>query len=154
MDWEQVSAFLLPSRTRRTDLKYLRYFSSAVASDKDRKIFANNILAAYTAFKLDGIDLDWEYPGRQGAEGNNVDSKDTPNFLSFLTILRAILPSTARISAAVQTSTFFDTEAHPMTDLTDFAQVLDWVVLMNYDVWGCKHAFFTAHLIIKIKISA
>ena len=28
-----------------------------------------------------------------------------------------------------------------MTDLTEFAQVLDWVVLMNYDVWGCKHAF-------------
>ena len=121
---------------------YFSHFSSAVASDKSRKTFANNILAAYITFKLDGIDIDWEYPGRQGAEGNIVNSKDTPNFLSFLIILRATLPPTARISAAVQTSTFLDTEAHPMSDLSDFAQVLDWVTLMNYDVWGCKHAFY------------
>ena len=120
---------------------YFSHFSSAVASDKSRKTFANNILAAYVTFKLDGIDLDWEYPGRQGAEGNSFNSKDTPNFLSFLTILRAKLPPTARISAAVQASTFLDTEAHPMIDLTDFAKVLDWVMLMNYDVWGCKHTF-------------
>jgi len=77
--------------------------------EKGRYTLAN-ILAAYTTFfKLDSIDLDWEYPGRQGAEGNTVDTKDTPNFLSSLTILRAMLPSTARISA-------------------------DWVI-MNYDVW-------------------
>ena len=117
-----------------------RHFSSAVASDESRQTFANNILEAYKKFRLDGIDLDWEYPGRQGAEGNRVDGKDTPNFLLFLTILRAILPDTARISAAVQTSTFADTQAHPMTDLSDFARVLDWVSLMNYDVWGCKAA--------------
>ena len=30
-----------------------------------------------------------------------------------------------------------------MNDLTDFARVLDWVVLMNYDVWGCKYAFYS-----------
>jgi hypothetical protein len=37
-----------------------------------------------------------------------------------------------------------------MTDLTDFAQVLDWVTLMNYDVWGCKHAFFLLHIYYKL----
>ncbi|KAF8812560.1 glycoside hydrolase family 18 protein [Phlegmacium glaucopus] len=113
-----------------------QHFSSAVASDESRRFFANNVLAAYKTHDLDGIELDWEYPGRQGAEGNNVDSKDTPNFLLFLIILRSILPPTARISAAVQTSTFWDTQGRPMTDLTDFADVLDWVLLMNYDVWG------------------
>ncbi|KAF8812556.1 hypothetical protein BYT27DRAFT_7252073 [Phlegmacium glaucopus] len=80
------------------------------------ELFANNVLAAYKAYDLDGIELDWEYPGKQGAEGNNVDSKDTPNFLLLLIILRSILPPTARISAVVQTSTFWDTRGQPMTD--------------------------------------
>lgn len=113
-----------------------KHFSSAVATVKKRKTFASNILAAYRTFNLDGIDLDWEYPGKQGAGENSVNSEDTRNFLSFLTILRATLPSTALISAAAQTSTFLDADANPMTDLTDFAKVLDWVTLMNYDVWS------------------
>ncbi len=25
-----------------------------------------------------------------------------------------------------------------MTDVSGFAQVLDWVLLMNYDIWGCE----------------
>lgn len=135
--------------------RYLRHFSSAVASNKSRETLAKNILAIYITYKLDGVDLDWEYPGRQGAEGNSVDSNDTPNFLSFLTILRAILPPTARISAAVQTTTFLDTRAQPMTDLADFAHVLDWVLLMNYDVWGCKHTFYSACInIVNLSIQA
>ena len=143
MDWEPVSTLADCLEVSSEPIGCFRYFSSAVASDESRRAFANNILTAYTTFNLDGIDLDWEYPGRQGAEGNNFDSKDTPNFLAFLTILRASLPPTARISAAVQTSTFLDTQAHPMTDLTDFADLLDWVMLMNYDDWGCKHIFYS-----------
>ena len=57
-------------------LKTFRHFSSAVASETGRNTLAN-ILAAYTTFKLDGMDLDWEYPGRQGVEGNTVDANDT-----------------------------------------------------------------------------
>ncbi|KAF8974431.1 glycoside hydrolase [Flammula alnicola] len=113
-----------------------KYFSSAVASDGSRKTFVNNIFATYKSFDLDGIDIDWEYPGRKGASGNHFDSNDSANFLLFLKLLRATLPPTARISAAVETTTFADSKGEPMVDLADFALVLDWVLLMNYDVWG------------------
>lgn len=115
-----------------------RHFSSAVATEKNRKTFAKNILATYLAFELDGIDIDWEYPGKDGGSGNLVSSDDASNFLLFLKHLRTILPSTARISAAVETTTFVDSEGEHMQDLTEFASVLDWILLMDYDVWGCK----------------
>ncbi|KAF8165233.1 glycoside hydrolase [Crassisporium funariophilum] len=113
-----------------------RHFSTAVASAENREAFARNIHAAYNMYDLDGIDIDWEYPGREGAGGNRVDSNDTANLLLFLQTLRAILPSTARISAAAQTTTFVDSQGQPMADVSEFAKVLDWVLLMNYDVWG------------------
>lgn len=115
-----------------------RHFSTAVATEKNRKTFAKNILATYLAFELDGIDIDWEYPGKGGGSGNHVSSDDASNFLLFLKHLRAILPPTACISAAVETTTFVDSEGEQMQDLREFASVLDWILLMDYDVWGCK----------------
>lgn len=99
-------------------------------------MFVASIVAAYHQYNLDGIDIDWEYPGQPGNPLNYVDPEDTINFLEFLKLLRAMLPSTARISAAVQTTTFADANGQPMDDVRAFADVLDWILLMNYDVWG------------------
>ncbi|WP_437185943.1 glycoside hydrolase family 18 protein [Planctomicrobium sp. SH668] len=38
------------------------YFSKAVASIESRKLFATSILSEMEKYKLDGLDLDWEYP--------------------------------------------------------------------------------------------
>lgn len=115
-----------------------RYFSSAVATDESRETFASNIKDAYEKFHLDGIDIDWEYPGQQGSGGNLVDPYDSRNFLSFLQVLRDVLPPDARITAAAQTVPFTDASGDPLKDVSDFVHVLDWILIMNYDVWGCK----------------
>jgi len=133
---KQVGDFSLHSYSDFTS--YVRYFSPAVRTPESRRVFAENILAVYNAFNLDGIDLDWEYPGHQGAEGNLVDPHDTANFLLFLQYLRTVLPPCARISAAAQTLPFVDAQEQPLQDVSDFADSLDWVLIMNYDVWGCK----------------
>jgi hypothetical protein len=36
----------------------------------------------------------------------------------------------------VQQQPFIGFDGVPMMDLAEFAQVLDWVLLMNYDTWG------------------
>jgi chitinase len=100
-------------------------------------------LEAYNHFSLDGIDIDWEYPGQQGNAGNGASASDTTNFLLFLQLLRRVLPPSAKITAATQTLPFAGPNGLPLQDVSQFAKVLDWVVLMNYDVWGCTtHVFF------------
>lgn len=116
-----------------------RYFSPAVADAESRQVFASNIRAFYDTFDLDGIDIDWEYPGQAGNDGNSVSPDDTANFLSFLQLLRQTLPATAKMSAAVQTVPFAGADGSPLADVSAFAQVLDWVLIMNYDAWGCTY---------------
>ncbi|KIY49336.1 glycoside hydrolase family 18 protein [Fistulina hepatica ATCC 64428] len=115
-----------------------KYFSPAVASEQSRRVFAANILSLYTQFNLDGIDIDWEYPGMPGEAGNQVDPNDTANFLAFLQLLRVSLPRSALITAAAMTVPFADEDGAPASNVSEFANVLDWVMLMNYDVWGAS----------------
>ena len=112
------------------------HFSTAVSTPENRQTFANNIADIYNQFDLDGIDLDWEYPGTQGAEGNIIAPQDSANYLLFLRLLRSTLPSDAFISAATQVWPFADESGRPMKDVSEFAKVLDWVAIMNYDIWG------------------
>lgn len=68
--------------------------------------------------------------------GCNVKSdQDTPNFLSFLQELRTALPNIT-ISAATSIAPFTGPDGQPSSDLSAFAKVLDYVAIMNYDVWG------------------
>ncbi|KAI5125035.1 hypothetical protein M0805_007459 [Coniferiporia weirii] len=112
-----------------------RFFSLACATAGSRQKFVNNIVAVYNQFHLDGIDIDWEYPGQQGAGNNKVSPQDSANFLATLQLLRARLPKNARITAAVQDTPFVDPSGNPMRDVSAFAAVLDWVNIMNYDVF-------------------
>ncbi|KAJ7228536.1 glycoside hydrolase [Mycena pura] len=110
-------------------------FSSAV-SPENRTTFVANIVGAYNKYKVDGIDIDWEYPGHQGEGDNAVSPNDSANFLLFLQLLRSELTPQAKITAAVLPTPFFGPDGNPMNNMSDFATVLDWVTLMNYDVWG------------------
>jgi GH18 family chitinase len=105
-------------------------------TDTGRQAFVNDITTVYAMYDLDGIDIDWEYPSQQGDQSNYVDRDDTVHFLEFLKLLRANLPPPARISAAVQTTPFADANGYPMDDVREFAAVLDWFLIMNYDAWG------------------
>ncbi|WVF72941.1 hypothetical protein IAT40_007759 [Kwoniella sp. CBS 6097] len=112
------------------------YFSTICSSSANRQTFINAILDAYKLYNIDGIDIDWEYPGTTGADGNGISPSDSANFLLLLQELRAALPDGALISLATQVWPFADANGSPMRDVSGFAKVIDWILIMNYDVWG------------------
>jgi chitinase len=114
-----------------------KYFSQAVSNPTTTATFVNNIKNAVNTYGVDGIDIDWEYPGVQGAGSNIVSPSDTVNFLSFLQQLRSTLGSSALLTAAVSTSPFYipSSNSTSATNIfNSFGQVLDYITVMNYDV--------------------
>ncbi|KAK0498602.1 glycoside hydrolase superfamily [Armillaria luteobubalina] len=93
----------------------------------------SKIVSSEQGSKLIGQKHAFLYPGRAG-DTSAFQKDDSANFLTFLTLLRKTLPSGAKISAAVQPTTFIGDDGQPMKDMSKFAKVLDWVTIMNYDV--------------------
>ena len=110
-----------------------RYFSYAVSTPANRQTFVSNIIAVYNQYELDGIDIDWEYPGRGGESSHGVSPADSENMLLFLQQLRSALPKDAIITTTAQMVVITGPNGHPLKNASSFAQVLDWVMLMNYD---------------------
>ncbi len=62
---------------------------------------------------------------------------DTQNFLAFLKELREHpIGANLTLSAAVYINPFTDQDGVPSTNVTAFADYLDYVAIMNYDIWG------------------
>ncbi|OAX39727.1 glycoside hydrolase family 18 protein [Rhizopogon vinicolor AM-OR11-026] len=113
------------------------YFSSNVATADNRTAFVKAVVNLVNQYDLDGVNFDWEFPNNQGIGCNIISSNDTANYLSFLQELRED-PTGANItlSAAVSTSPFHDSNGNPSTNVSGFADVFDYIAIMNYDVWG------------------
>ncbi|GAA5856575.1 hypothetical protein JCM8547_005872 [Rhodosporidiobolus lusitaniae] len=116
------------------------YFSSLVATSSSRTAFANTVKTWLDEYGFAGVDLDWEFVGRQGAGSNIVSSADAANYLLFLQTLRSTLGSDAIITAAVPASGFTGPDGAILTDLSGFAKVFNYVVLMAYDYYGAWSA--------------
>lgn len=127
-----------------------------MATDAGRTKFVNSILAMVQKYNLDGVDIDWcalpsqllhlsteelthlhtdrEYPGTAGNPGNQISGSDTDNLLATVQLLRQQLPSTLLSTCTTQTT--YVSDGSPLTNVASFANVLDYVMVMNYDVWG------------------
>ncbi|KAI0218199.1 hypothetical protein L0F63_006460, partial [Massospora cicadina] len=90
---------------------------------------------------LDGIDLDWEYPGCAAAKYNVLASNDSANYLILLKELRDALkkefPNDHKLlTAAVRVKLFDDTDGEPMPEVSEYAKYFDFVNIMAYDIMG------------------
>ncbi|KAI9460779.1 glycoside hydrolase family 18 protein [Boletus coccyginus] len=111
------------------------YWSSSVATSENRSTLANSLAQYAYAHGFTGLDFDWEYPGKQGIGCNIVSPQDSANFLSFLQEMRQVA-SNLTLSAATSIKPWVDSTGTPLTDVSAYASVLDWIEIMNYDVFG------------------
>lgn len=72
----------------------------------------------------------WEYPNATGAGCNTNSPDDAANFISLLQEVRQAVPNIT-LSAAVAIAPFGG-----LTNGTAFADALDYLAIMNYDVYG------------------
>lgn len=63
-------------------------FSDTVLTKQSRKTFIDSVVAFIEKYDLDGLDIDWEYPGQIGA-GNHFRPQDKQNYTAVLKELRA-----------------------------------------------------------------
>ncbi len=112
-------------------------FSDAALTAASRQRFIDSALTFLTKYDLDGLDIDWEYPGLAGA-GNKFRPEDGANFNLLLKELRARFDDRTRhtkrplvLSIAAGASTQFLQH----TAMAEAQRYLDQVNLMTYDFY-------------------
>lgn len=113
------------------------HFSDAALTSASREIFAQSAIDFLLKHQLDGIDLDWEYPGQPG-EGNVFRPEDKENFTAILKLIRekldAIEPEDVHYLLTVATAANQKYLDH--TEMDKAAKYLDYVNIMTYDYHG------------------
>jgi chitinase len=117
-------------------------FSDAALTPESRRQFAESAADLIREHNLDGIDLDWEYPGQIGA-GNTYRPEDKQNFTLLLREVRNQLERMSdeegrtgldRYQLTVATGA---NEAYQQNTEMDKAQrYLDFINIMTYDFHG------------------
>ncbi|KAJ2488452.1 hypothetical protein IWW37_004803 [Coemansia sp. RSA 2050] len=118
-----------------------KHFSPILKDPKKRSHMIDEMTQWMQEFGLDGWDIDFEYPGRQGNSCHRFDAReDTPNFLQFLKDLRRRLDSEFGESTKLITvATHFQPFSGPqgsMSDVSEFASYVDYFNPMLYDFNG------------------
>ncbi len=138
-------------KAQNPDLKLLvsvggwgaKNFTDAALTDSSRARFARSAVQMVKNYGLDGIDIDWEFPG-QAVGGIEARPEDERNFTLLLQEVRTRLDSLSDERGRVGDDRYLLTIASndnqaffEHTEMEKVHQVLDFVNIMTYD-------FFTA----------
>jgi chitinase len=116
-------------------------FSDAALTNDSRGIFARSAVELLRVHDLDGIDLDWEYPG-QGVAGIKHRTVDRPNFTLLLKMLREQLDAASEADGLSGSDRYLLTIASADREYFDHVEMdkvhtyLDWLNVMSYDFFN------------------
>lgn len=112
-------------------------FSDMALTAESRRVFEDSVMEFLTQYDLDGLDIDWEYPGMPGA-GHPFRPQDKQNFTALLRELRERFDSVTRRSGkrlylTVAMGASDDVIAN--TEMNKVQKYVDTVNLMAYDYY-------------------
>jgi len=102
-------------------------FSMMARSAEKRTAFCQAVKAHIDNYKLDGVDIDWEYPTQSADDETGCDPSDTENFNLVLKELRETIGTGKIISFASSSSAKY-------VDWATAIKYLDYVNVMTYDM--------------------
>ncbi|KAF5671745.1 hypothetical protein FHETE_3958 [Fusarium heterosporum] len=110
-------------------------FGEIAKTEKNRKIFSDNLVKFMTRYGFDGVDLDWEYPGAPDRGGNG--NEDTKNFVKLIKTMRQTFDKSPRggygLSFTIPSSYWY-LRWFDVTGMLNAGAL--WVNLMSYDLHG------------------
>jgi chitinase len=122
-------------------------FSDMSLTPQSRKTFIESAVQFIRDNELDGLDIDWEYPGSIG-NGNTFRAEDKQNYTALLRELRSRLDIEGKklgrhlvTSIAVGASTEFIDH----TEMNEVQRYVDSVNLMSYDYYEAGSDLITGH---------
>ncbi|KAI8612338.1 glycoside hydrolase superfamily [Chytriomyces sp. MP71] len=113
-----------------------RSFSTVAASASLTQTFVKNVHNFLDTLGMDGVDLDWEYPGGGGITCNAVDPNDAANFAKLLAALRAELGPNRSISIAVSAEVAHYATSDGVQHIPEYAKYVNYFQVMSYDFYG------------------
>lgn len=122
-------------------------FSDMVLTEESREAFEDSVMEFLAQYNLDGLDIDWEYPGMPGA-GHPFRAEDKQNFTALLRELRGrfdayVRRTGRRLYLTVAMGSSDDVIAH--TEMRKVARYVDTVNLMTYDYYEAGSDPTTGH---------
>jgi len=112
-----------------------KHFSDAVLTDTSRKKFAESATDIVARYKLDGVDIDWEYPAMIG-DSNVYRPEDKEHYTMMFKDLRSSLDSLDKIT---HKKYFVTLAAGASPDFLEHSEMdkvqkyVDFINLMTYD---------------------
>ena len=105
--------------------------SPVFSTEEGRKEFALSTKRILKEFKIDGIDLDWEYPTIEGYPGHQYLPEDKENFTALVKELRKTLGKKAIVTFAAGG---FEQYLEESVNWDEVMKYVDFVNIMSYDL--------------------
>jgi chitinase len=119
-----------------------RTCSKLFAVPANRIAFAQSVLAILQQYRLDGIDIDWEYPAiDEGPAGHAYSPSDKQTFTELLKAIRVALGNRYELSFAAGV---FPKYLYNSIEWKKVMPLVDRVHLMSYDMVN-RNSAFTGH---------
>lgn len=115
------------------------HFSNMASTEETRRAFANSVVDFLRAYKLDGVDIDWEYPVEGGEDDNSRGPGDRDNFVLMAQTLRDTLDAAGSIDGKYYLSTIAAGQGDNFVANANLAlssRYLDFINVMTYDYSG------------------